>query len=181
MLKNKREKKCKEVNIMEKEWKQMLHLIRDGIIRKLDSARRFINIDKGISAGLHTFALEEFGKILLLERSKRVANNTKRKVMYADEFTNHEKKFPAVIDYLKNNGHEECYVLKGGFSKGFSNNFDKALLADFEARMSIFYSDFVYDANRNPVIQKPPTVDINKLRVAINKLETVVNNYPLPQ
>ena len=64
---------------MEKEWKQMLHLIRDCIIRKLDSARRFINIDKGISAGLHTFALEEFGKILLLERSKRVANNTKRK------------------------------------------------------------------------------------------------------
>jgi hypothetical protein len=62
VLRDNRGKKCAEVEILEQEWKQMLHLIRDGIIRKLDSARKLIDIDKDISAGLHTFALEEFGK-----------------------------------------------------------------------------------------------------------------------
>jgi hypothetical protein len=109
-----------------------------------------------------------------------VGNNTKRKVIYADEFTFHEKKFPAVIDYLKSNGYEECYVLKGGF-QGFSNNFDKPLLADLETRLAIFFSDFVYDDKHEPIIQKPPAININKLEVAINKLKKVVNNYPLPQ
>jgi AbiV family abortive infection protein len=171
----------KHVDISKLQWNQMLHLIHDGIIRKLDSAKKFIDIDKDISAGLHTFALEEFGKLHLLERSQRVVNNTKRKVIYADEFTNHEKKFQAAFDYLKKKGHDECLVLKPGFFQGFSNNFDKVLLADLEARLSIFFSDFAYDNKHEPVIQKSPEVNINKLKVAINKFKTVVNNYPLPQ
>jgi hypothetical protein len=184
VLKNERGDKRKEMDILEQEWKQMLRLTSEGIIRKLDSARWFVDIDKDVSAGLYTYALEEFGKLILLSSCKRVANNTKRKVMYAEEFTNHEKKFPAAFDYLEDNGYEECYVLnnEGGFSpESFSwKGFDVGLLADFEARMSIFYSDFVYDANQNIVIQKPPAVDLDMLGKAINKLEAVVNNYPLP-
>ena len=70
----------------------MLNITFEGIKRKLNSARILVDHDKEISAGLYTFALEEFGKLLLLKDSVRVANNTKRKVIYADEFTNHEKK-----------------------------------------------------------------------------------------
>jgi hypothetical protein len=47
------------------------------VIGKLDSARGFINIDKDVSAGLYTYASEEFEKIILLNQSQRVANNTK--------------------------------------------------------------------------------------------------------
>jgi hypothetical protein len=180
MLKNDRGDNRKDLDITEQEWMQLLRLTYDGIIRKLDSARKFVDIDKDISAGLYTYAIEEFGKLILLGNSARVANNTKRKVIYAKEFTSHEKKFPTVIKYLKDNGHEKCYILKGGFSEGFSDNFDKALVADFEARMSIFYSDFVYDAKHNPVIQRPPEVNVKRLETAINKIETVVKSYPLP-
>jgi hypothetical protein len=182
LLKNERGEKRKDMDILEQQWKNMLHLTCDGIIRKLDAAKRVIDADKDISAGLYTYALEEFGKIILLNRSERVTNNTKRKVMYAEEFINHEKKFPAAFDYLQDNGHEECYVLnnEGNFSpKSFTwRSFDIGLLADFEERMSIFYSDFAYDANHNIVIQKPPAVEKDMLENAINKLKTIVNRYP---
>jgi AbiV family abortive infection protein len=58
-----------------------------------------------------SYALEEFGKIILLYRSERVSSNTKRKIMYTDEFTNHEKKFAAALDYLQDNGYEKWYVI----------------------------------------------------------------------
>jgi AbiV family abortive infection protein len=181
-LKNDRGEKRKDMDILKQEWNQMLRLTSDGIIRKLDSARRFVDIDKDISAGLYTYAIEEFGKLILLSNSKSIANNTKRKVIYAEEFTNHEKKFQTAFDYLQNNGHEDCYVLndEGDSSPKDSawSDFNVGLLADFEARLSIFYSDFVYDVNQNIVIQKPPAVDSEMLREAINKLESVVNNYP---
>lgn len=184
MLRNNREKKRKDMDIPEQDWIQMLYLTRDGITRKLDSARRLLDIDKDVCAGLYTYALEEFGKIILLSRSEKVANNQKRKIIYADEFTNHEERFPAAFDYLQDNGYEECYVLnnEGSFSaKSFTwRSFNIGLLGDFEARMSIFYSDFVYDANQNIVIQKRPVVETDMLEKAINKLGTVVNQYPLP-
>jgi hypothetical protein len=31
--------------------------------------------------------------------------------MYTDEFTNHEKKFAAALDYLQDNGYEKWYVI----------------------------------------------------------------------
>jgi hypothetical protein len=130
---------------------------------------------------LYTFALEEFGKLLLLKDSVRVANNTKRKVIYADEFTNHEKKFETVLNYLQNTHHEYCYVLnnEGSFSpKSFTwKSFNLGLIPDLEARMSIFYSDFVYDTNQNISIQKPKTVERDMLENAINEFETVINQY----
>jgi hypothetical protein len=181
VLRNKRGDKSKEECISEQQWKKMLHLIHDGIIRKLDAAERLLVFDKDVAGGLYTFALEEFGKILVFECSRRVANNSKRKVIYRDKFTNHEKKFQEASEYLKDNGHEECLLLKPGFFRGFSNNFDKALLADLEARLSIFFSDFAYDDKWKPVIHEPRAVNINKLKVAIIKLKTVVNDYPLPQ
>lgn len=103
--------------------------------------------------------------------------------MYADEFTNHEQKSPTVFNYLEQNGYAECYLLnnKGSFSsESLSWSFDIGLLAGFEARMSIFYSDFAYDANQSIIIQKPPAVDLDMLRKSVNKLETVVTQNPLP-
>jgi hypothetical protein len=41
--------------------------IRDAIIRKLDSARLLVHYDKEMAAGLYTYTIEEFGKLLLVK------------------------------------------------------------------------------------------------------------------
>jgi hypothetical protein len=185
MLSNSRGVKLKEIEITEEQWKEMLNLIYDGVKRKLVSARMLIDQDNDISAGLFTYALEEFGKLLLLKDSVRVANNTKRKVKYADKFTNHPKKFEIVLNHLQNTGHEYCYVLnnEGSLSpKSFTwKSINLGLIPDFEARTSIFYSDFTYDSNQNVVVQRPKPVERNMLKNAINEFESVVNIYNVTQ
>jgi hypothetical protein len=44
--------------------------IHDVIITKLQCARQLVQFDKEISAGLYTYALEEFGKLLLVKEGK---------------------------------------------------------------------------------------------------------------
>jgi hypothetical protein len=79
MLCNTKDDKRKDMDITEKQWTEMLNITFEGIKRKLNSARILVDHDKEISAGLYTFALEEFGKLLLLKDSVRVANNTKER------------------------------------------------------------------------------------------------------
>ena len=50
------------------------------------------------------------------------------------------------------------------------------LLADFEARLSIFYTDFKHKVNNYMGMIKVPNVDRNMLQNAIDELEKVVNN-----
>jgi hypothetical protein len=82
---------------------------------------------------------------------------------------------------LQEHRHERCYVLneKGGFDpEGFDwKGFDIGLLADFEARLSIFYSDFAYDAKRQIVLVKTPEVNNEMLKQAIDELYIAVDNY----
>jgi hypothetical protein len=52
------------------------------------------------------------------------------------------------------------------------------LAANTEARLSIFYSDFVYDNNQNPFIGSPPDVEPEMLRRAIEQLEIPTNGLP---
>ena len=52
------------------------------------------------------------------------------------------------------------------------------LPANTEARLSIFYSDFVYDNNQNPFIESPPDVEPEMLRRAIEQLEIATNGLP---
>jgi hypothetical protein len=48
-------------------------------------------IDKDVTAGVYVYAVEEFGKLLLLK--KVTALDGMRRVIYKDEFVNHDKKF----------------------------------------------------------------------------------------
>jgi hypothetical protein len=57
------------------------------------------------------------------------------------------------------------------------SDFDIGLLANTEARLSIFYSDFVYDADQKPIIERPPKVDLNILQRATEQLETLLKSF----
>ena len=55
-----------DIEITDNQWKQICDLTYNNILKKLDSAKFLINNDSEIAAGLYTYALEEFGKLLLL-------------------------------------------------------------------------------------------------------------------
>jgi hypothetical protein len=59
--------------------------------------------DEFFCAGIYTFILEEFGKVILLRQCERTRSN-KIEVKYADEFTDHEAKFETALGYLEKNG-----------------------------------------------------------------------------
>jgi hypothetical protein len=179
MLINSKRKKPAEIIISKKQWKDLMIITNDGIKKKLNSARKLVDIDKEISAGLYTYAIEEFGKMILLNKSRLGKGGYVLK--YSSEFIRHERKFPAAFDYLQENRYERCYVLnnKGGFTpEGFSwRSFTIGLLTDFEARLSVFYSDLVYDDKRQIVLAKIPEVDREMLRKAIDELQVAVDHY----
>jgi len=160
-----------------------LYLIKniyDVIITKLQSARQLVQFDKEISAGLFTYALEEFGKLILVKESKSKNNQYEINCSWFKTPKAHKYKFPKAFDYLEENHHEKCYVLddEGVFdAEGFSRQgFDLGLLPNFKARLSIFYSDFkAKGKNDNDIdIVKVPSVDKNMLQDAIDEIEKAV-------
>jgi hypothetical protein len=179
MLINAKGKKPDEITISKKQWKELMIITNDGIKKKLSSARKLVDIDEEISAGLYTYAIEEFGKMMLLKESRLGKGG--HIIKYSSEFIRHERKFPAAFDHLQENRYELCYVLnnKGGFTpEGFSwRSFTIGLLADFEARLSVFYSDLVYDDKKQIVLAKIPKVDREMLRNAIDELQVAVDHY----
>jgi hypothetical protein len=129
--------------------------------------------DKKISAGLYTFAIEEFGKIQVLKNTPPINGN--HTINYRREFVRHPVKFPLAFNYLKNNNYDKCLELsEGGYDyNGFvSEAFEIQLSADFETRLLIFYSDFDSDGS----IAELPPVDSNLLREAIDGLEMATAN-----
>ena len=69
MLKDERGKKPCEIEISHEKWEETKQMIREGINKKLDASKTLIENDKEVSAGLYIYALEEFGKFLLLDDS----------------------------------------------------------------------------------------------------------------
>jgi hypothetical protein len=80
MLKDAKGNKPLHIDISEDQWKEMMQNIRDGILRKLNAARNMETIDKEIAAGLYVYAVEEFGKLLLLRKASSL--NGTRRVIY---------------------------------------------------------------------------------------------------
>jgi hypothetical protein len=74
-------KKPKIIDIEEDLWKQSIKNTYEGIVKKLQSARKLLEFDKDISAGLYTYALEEFGKMILLKDSNLLKKSSKRHVV----------------------------------------------------------------------------------------------------
>ena len=152
--------------------------IRDGVFRKLNVVRKMqsFDIDIDIAAGIYVYAVEEFGKLLLLKNAASI--NGVRKITYRDEFVDHSKKIEAAFKYFQNNNFHVCMILAQG-CPGQTSDVDDAnwdnvivdLAADTEARLSIFYSDFVNDHNKNPVVESHPDVEPKMLKRATEQLE----------
>jgi len=171
--------KTPHVDIPEQQWQDMMQNIRDGIFRKLKAAREMTAIDKEMAAGLYVYAVEEFGKLLLLKKATTSGNT--RRILYKDEFISHHKKFETAFDYFQASGHASCLVISEGdfVVSDFSwRDFAIGLLANTQARLSIFYSDFAYDEKNHIIIEKPLPVDADVLQNAINELERATNDLP---
>ena len=82
MLENSDNKRPIDIIIANDEWQKIKKLTLKQIIEKLSAAKELLKLGKydNISAGLYTYALEEFGKLLLLENCENIANNTKKKI-----------------------------------------------------------------------------------------------------
>jgi hypothetical protein len=116
MLKDDRGKNSSTIRISEKTRMEMVDNINTGILKKLEAARKFIEIDLEISAGLYTYVVEELGKLLLLTRIK--IKSGKCTVKYSKEFVSHNKKFETAFNYIQENNIGECLVVsdEGSFT-----------------------------------------------------------------
>lgn len=165
----------KILEINEKLWKEMMQATLQGIIKLLESVERLLNNggNEAICAGLYTFAVEEYGKLLLLGNYS--PSSGKVQVRYKDEFRNHTEKFRIAIEHLP----KECTRLyEAGFSDDFENGFEKIRVgADWEARLGIFYCDFT---NSGDGIKPVPSVDKGRLKKAISQFETIALGTTIP-
>ena len=176
LLKDKNGKWAENLPISEQLWRQVMRETLHGVIAMLDSANNLLknNGDMRIVAGLYTFALEEYGKLLLLNQYKPSNGNVI--VKYRNEFRSHDAKFDIALKILP----DECKVLRQGSfsSKSYSPaSFSTDQIADFEARLAIFYSDFTPSANG---IISLPSVDKKLLEKAIFELKNVTLKFKIP-
>ena len=156
----------------------MMQNVLNGILRKLNAVKSMQTIDVYIAAGIYIYAVEEFGKLILLKNANALSSI--RRVVYEKEFLSHTKKFKAAFDYLQANSYDACLVLSEGDVVPSDVVWSDAiigLLANTGARLSVFYSDFAYDKNLNVIIENPPTVDLGLLQKASNELERLVKNF----
>lgn len=102
MLKNKNNEKPKEILICNEDWYKIKKLCYKKIIEELTIAKKLLEFgyNINIAAGIYTYALEEFGKLLLLNKSQNIPNNLKKKIMYRNEFSCHKKKFETALDFF---------------------------------------------------------------------------------
>lgn len=161
-----------------KTWKEITHTTLYNCHYILESVKILLdtNIEENqtilydhpfVAAGLYTFALEEYGKFLLLYSISQ--ENGKYRIMYRDEFRNHTKKFEKALENIP----EECKLVhKGSFGKSFGRGFDTDEIADFETRLGTFYSDF----DEEQQVQKLPQVDAKSLQNALTKFTEIVED-----
>lgn len=177
MLKDKNGDWVKILVITEELWKKIMKETLQRILRLLESAE--ILLDNGgngaICAGLYTYALEEYGKMLLLKQSSHVAG--KVKIKYKNGFRHHPTKFRLAIKNLPN----ECTTLRRAIfdPKIFDSNiFDtEQVIADLEARMAVFYTDFLDSGDG---VKPIPPVDKKLLKNAIDILRKIAHGTNLP-
>ncbi len=125
-----------------------------------------------VAGGLYTYAIEEYGKLLILNSSQPVED--KVQIDYG-LFTNHPEKFKKAIENLP----LECISI----SKGLFNSkiFDpkifntKGTIATFNARKGIFYIDL----DKDNKLKMTPHVDAPTLKKAVLKFSEIISNIKL--
>lgn len=171
-----------EIYISKETWNEAKRLVKNGIIKKLSAAKQNIDSDTEIAAGIYIYALEEFGKLLLLKECQTDINE-KYIIKYREGFLSHKFKFCKAFDYLYKHNSSECTLLnKGSFSSvSFtSESFTMDLLAQTQARLGIFHVDF--ESKNEDIkydIMKIPNVNNDILNEAIYELNRVINTIEL--
>jgi len=177
MLKDEKGKKPCEIEISHEKWEETKQMIREGIKKKLDASKTLIE-----NGGTLYICLRRIRMLLLLDDSN--VQSGKGKINYKDEFVCHEVKFGKAFDYLQGHNYNNCILLndEGSFSpESFSwRSFTIGLIPKTEARLSIFYVDFIYtsEVTDNIDIMKIPLIDVEILRKGINELENAINELP---
>ncbi len=171
MLINQKGKWVEFLEITEELWKRCIRETLDGIWTLLESAERLLESggNDAICAGLYTFAVEEYGKVLLLRQYNPLEG--KVKIEFRDIFRGHDQKFKTAIENLP----RQCTILHEGVfdPKVFNPRvFDtEDVIADLEARMSVFYCDITDSAD---AIKQYPPIEGTLLRKAIDSFRTFV-------
>jgi hypothetical protein len=171
--------KPKKLFITDKLMKKLNQVIVHRIKKNLFGAKTIIDTDEEIAAGIYVYAVEEFGKLLLLKGCSKEGD--KYVIEYKEKFLSHNYKFKLALDFLQKNNKDECIVLnnEGSFTaKSFYwNDFTLGLLPKTEARLGVFYSDFDYDTTANEItdIKSIPSIDNIRLSKAIEGLQTVIS------
>jgi AbiV family abortive infection protein len=166
MLKDAKGKWVETLEIEEALWNRITVEALIKAITLADSAERLLQNkgDAAICAGLYMYAVEEYGKFLLLKQYG--PSSGKVKVKYKDEFRSHREKFGIAVEHLP----RECITLrKGPFDpKIFAPKvFDTDdTITDCETRQAVFYSDF---SESGDAIKYIPLVDPKCLEKALSR------------
>lgn len=135
-----------------------------------------------VSAGLYTYAIEEFGKLLILE--SYIPENNKVRLEY-DKIIDHCTKFQIAFEHLPLPCQQIAEVVfkennpKGSspFGPWATMEILKSTPSDFEARKTIFYSDL----DNNDKIKSLPKVDIMALSGAIYRFQNIIKKRNMPK
>ena len=125
-----------------------------------------------VAAGLYTYAFEEYGKLLLVERLPEKGGVVS--VPYREIFRSHGKKFEAACGELP----KECWSAETGlfdpnlFDPGLFDTWS-SLSATFTTRMSLLYLDL--DSNGEPIVSIPPRAML--LESALSGMEESVTEW----
>jgi AbiV family abortive infection protein len=164
--------------ITEDLWKKTMLEAQNRVMTLLDSAEKLLDSggNNALCAGLYTYAVEEYGKILLLKKYPSVSGNVN--IKYKGEFRNHSQKFSEASKHLP----KECLNLKQGcFDPKYYDpkyyDTETVVVDDLEARTSIFYTDF---ADSGTEVKSVPTIDNNKLKIAIGELRKITSKLIIP-
>jgi AbiV family abortive infection protein len=144
------------------------------VLRLLDASENFLDMhgDEAVCAGLYTYAVEEYGKLLFLTRCSPKGGSVD--IKYRGEFRNHREKFKIALSNLP----KGRVLARIGFEEGFEEGFEHIdTVTKFETRLAVFYTDF--DDSGKDLIAIP-IVNSERLRIAINELRktTMATNIP---
>lgn len=162
---------------------KMVSHIQNRIIHNLEAIQKFLQIPgyEEVCAGLYTYTVEEFGKILYLKSfCVSPAGSTKIEFPYKMKggkkgtgFLNHYKKFDLALDVLP----DTCKILReGDYSSDDYDSDDYVTedIADFEERKRVFFADFKRDTKIS--IEEPPKVTKALLEKAVEKFLCCMRN-----
>lgn len=176
MLKDARGKWVEYLSINEALWRTMMQETLNGVIALIDSVEKLLNNsgDTTICSGLYMFAVEEYGKLLLLKGCTPTSGVVR--IPYKNGFRSHSAKFEKAIQTLP----KECITLhEGAFDRSAFDpqSFDTDELTDCETRQAVFYSDFTMDGQQ---VTRTPSVDVYLLRNAAAQLRAITMGTTIP-